>query len=325
MVEQTNGRSPLARLLGMMLPGPVDLPYTVTAPTPIRMIPGGPNAAELCMLSVEWDGLDAAAEQERVTRVRDVWLAQVKMDGINAVYVDGMIVGGRDGAPLDCALHCQPGLRCLERGMGEKMVFMGEYVAYEGFTETLAEHRRRRGEGVFWIYDAVPFSEWQTGRPCETAIEDRLDCLRENFRGTETGLFVGMLDFWLLDAGEMRAKAHEVWAAGYEGLVRKRLGSPFVRGRSSDWQKIKQRFQAPCEVVDTMHRDGKLRSIIVRGPEPSGAKPIRLTGGWSEAEAVSIDIGMAEGSAGRVVLVEFELTVGTRRTIRSPKFKGLVA
>lgn len=315
----------IASLAGLLAPSTA-APRDETPPAqPVRLIVGGPAAPELCMLPVEWNDLDAAAEMERVTRKRDVRVAQVKADGINAVYVDGAIVGGREGAPLDCALQCQPGLARMEAAIGAPTVFFGEYVADEGFSATLAEHKRGRGEGVFWLYDAVPLDAWRTGRAYDVAIEDRLARLRDVFRATEAGLFVGFLDFWLLDAGEMRAKAREVWAAGYEGLVSKRLGSAYERRRSPDWRKVKERFRAPCSVVDTIHRDGKLRSIIVRGPEPSSSKPLTLTGGWSEAEAASIDIGMAEGSEGRIVDVEFGLSTGATRVIRGAKFRGLLA
>lgn len=318
-------RSLLARVLGMIAPPQIAILDQVPDATPIRMVEGGPAARELVMLPSEWDGLDAAAALESERRVRDVRLAQVKADGINALYIPRRIIGGRDGAPLDCALHCQPGLQRLEQAYGEPMVFAGEYVALDGFNATLSEHRRAAGEGVFWLYDAVPHAVWVTGRDYAVPIEQRLERLRAAFHSINAGLFVGMLDFWLLDAGEMRAKAHEVWAAGYEGLVSKRLGSPYVRARSTDWRKIKQRFCRPCEVLDTIHRDGKLRSIIVRGPDSAGSKAITLTGGWSDSEAESIDIGMADGSAGRIVAVEFGLTTGKVRTVRSPKFKGLLA
>jgi hypothetical protein len=311
--------------VGLIAPDNRSAVEAAPPPQPIRVIPGGPNAPELCMLSVEWDGLDAAVLAEQESGVPDVWLAQVKMDGINAIYIDGCIVGGREGAPLDCALQCQPGLARLEKALGEPYVFFGEYVAKDGFNATLSENRKRVGDGVFWIYDAVPFREWATGRDYATAIELRLTLLRDAFQQADTGAFVGFLNFWMLNAAEMRAKAHEVWAAGYEGLVKKRVGSPFVRRRSQDWHKVKQRFSAPCAVIDTIHKNGKLHRVIVRGPEPSGSKPITLAGGWSDAEAESIDIGMAEGSQGRIVKVEFELTVSTPRTVRAPKFKGLLA
>lgn len=312
-------------LVGLLMPETVAAPDVKPSPAPLRVIHGGSAAPELCMLPVPWDDVSAAAAEERASRQRDLNVVQLKADGINAVYIDRAIVGGREGAPLDCALHCQPGLARLEAAIGAPTVFFGEYVANGGFSATLAEHRRGRGEGVFWIYDAIPYAAWLTGADYEVPIEQRLADLRTAFTGAETGLFVGMLDFWILDAGETEAKAAEVWTVGYEGLVRKRLGSSYQRRRSNDWRKVKERFRAPCSVIDTIHRDGALHAIIVRGPEPSGSKPLKLTGGWTASEAESIDIGMADGSEGRIVEVEFGLSTGETRTVRGAKFKGLLA
>jgi len=293
---------------------------------PARVIPGGGVASELCMLPVEWDGLDAAAADERDTWKRDVRVAQIKADGINAVALPGMIVGGRDGGPLDCALQALPALSRLQATYGEPMAFFGEYVAHDGFNATLAEHRKGVGDGAFWLYDAMPHAAWMSGRPYEVSTLDRLQRLKHCFLATEPGLFLGMLDFWLLDAGEMRAKAREVWAAGFEGLVSKDRAAGYVRGRSPAWRKVKERVQASCPVVDTIEKDGRLHSIIVRGPSIGGvSKPLRVTGGWSAGDAECIRIGMSETGAGRDVLVEFGLTTGTTRSIRSPKFAGIVA
>jgi hypothetical protein len=293
-------------LTGFMIPHEDAPRFETPAATPPRIIHGAAAAPELCMLAKTWEAAPFAAftafpgGQKRVT--------QIKADGLNAIYVDGSIIGGREGGPLDCALHCQPGLARLEEFMGCPMVFFGEYVAHDGFTATLSEYKAGRGEGTFWIYDAMPHGAWVTGKDYLVPIEQRLEALRDAFDGPAT-----------------LAKAREVWAAGFEGLQSKAPGSPLVRRRSGDWLKIKERFRAPCEVLDTAMKGGKLHRLIVRGPEPGGSKPLTLSSGWSAAEAETIEIGMREGSQGRIVEVSFELTVGTTRSIRGAAFEGLVA
>ena len=75
------------------------LPPLNTYQQPVRLIPGMPAAPEPCCLPVEW----AAGKHPRDA------MAQLKVDGIRALYVDTSIVS-RNAIPLDCALHCLPAL-----------------------------------------------------------------------------------------------------------------------------------------------------------------------------------------------------------------------
>jgi hypothetical protein len=237
----------LNHLVGLIMPDTEARRDVAPTPPPARMIFGGTAAPELCMLPVE-----TALPDDNEKRV-----AQIKVDGINAMYVDNRIVGGREGGPLDCALHCQPALQRLEEHIGHPMVFFGEYSAHDGFNPTLGEYRSGKGDGVFWIYDAIPHGAWVNGQDYLVPIESRLESLRTAFQAAETGLFVGFLDWWMLTPAETRAKALEIFAGGYEGLVSKKSGSPYRRRRHDDWRKVKERFTVPCQVVDSMrkHRD----------------------------------------------------------------------
>ena len=58
-----------------------------------------------------------------------------------------------------------------------------------------------------------------------------------------------------------------------EGMVAKRLGSPYRMGeRSDDWLKIKVRPRLSCVVFGTLHRtpDGPVRSLVVGAYGPDG-------------------------------------------------------
>jgi hypothetical protein len=316
----------LDALTGMFRPDRNDVADVAPPAQPPRLIVGGSAAPELCMIACDANlpaGREAEiiAEQSRTPHR----VVQLKADGINAMYLEGRMITGREGTPLECALHCQPGLRRIEDAMGTPTVFFGEYVANDGFNATVGEHKAGKGDGVFWLYDAIPHGAWVTGDEYLVPIEQRLNTLRRAFLGTDVGQFVGFLDFWLLTPAETAAKAAEMWAAGFEGLVSKQAGSGFARRRDDRWLKVKQRFTVKCPVVDTIERDGQLRTIIVRGPEMAGRKTIKLTGGWDLHQADTIKRGMAMTGDGVDVSVAFELTTGTTRSIRSPKFKGIAA
>lgn len=316
----------LDHLTGMFRPDRNDVADIAPPPQSPRMAVGATAASELCMIPVDANlpyGREAEiiAEQARTPHR----VVQLKADGINAMYLEGRMITGREGTPLECALHCQPGLRRIEDAMGTPTVFFGEYVADDGFNATLGEQKAGTGEGVFWLYDAIPHGAWVTGKEYMVPIEQRLNALRCAFAGTHVGQFVGFLDFWLLTPAETAAKAAEVWAAGFEGLVSKEAGSGFARRRDDRWLKVKQRFVVKGAVVDTIERDGQLRSLIVRGPEMSSTKTVRLTGGWDLHQADQIKRGMSLTGNGVNVQFSFDLTTGTTRSIRSPKFKGIAA
>lgn len=311
----------LDALTGMFRPDRNDVADVTPPAQSPRMLVGATAAPELCMIACDPRG-DNGFDPLPTDAPR---VYQLKADGLNAMCAEGAVISGREGTPLNCALHCQPGLRRIEEALGTPTVFFGEYVAQDGFNATLAEQKRGYGDGAFWLYDAMPHGAWVTGKEYLVPIEQRLETLRRAFLGTDVGPFVGYLDSWTLTPAQATAKAAEIWAAGFEGMVSKEAGSGFARRRDDRWLKVKQRFVVRGPVIDTIEKDGQLRSIIVRGPEMSSTKTVRLTGGWSIAEADAIKRGMSLNGDGRDVQFSFDLTTGTTRSIRSPKFKGIAA
>ena len=202
------------------------------------VIAGGGNAPELGMHPVDWT--DDVAEPLRS-------IVQLKGDGIRGHYIDGRLVT-REGVPLECADHCLLGLKRLERWLGEPMFFDGEYIEEDGYNATLAAFRRNEGEGVFWLFDAVPMSQWRDDR-CTQPIEARLERLAKALPHAES-MFVGMFDYWIMGPGEARRKAEELWALGYEGIVAKRARSIYTRRRSDAWLRLKRKITLDGVVMD---------------------------------------------------------------------------
>lgn len=227
-----------------------------------RMVPeiirGGDAAPELAMQPVDWTDDIAAPISSAV---------QLKADGIRALYIDGRLVT-REGVPLDCAAHCLGGLKRLEERLGEPMFLDGEYVEEAGFAATQSAFRRRKGQGVLWLFDAVPLIEWLADR-CEQPLIERLDRLRRAIPHAESR-FVGMLDYWVMSPAEARAKAEELWALGYEGIVAKRVGSVYTRRRSDHWLRLKREFTVDCRIVET-----RAKSVVAES-----RTGLRMTAPW---------------------------------------------
>ena len=300
-------------MLGLIMPGHAAVPARPADPQPIRVMPGAGKFPELCMLArdVEPEQLDQLPKAERR-------LVQLKADGIRALYVEGRIVS-REGVPLDCALHCQPALRRLEEAFGRAMVFDGEYVEEDGFVATLAAQRRGEGYGVMWLFDALPLEEWTAGGTDAPALW-RLQELRKRVMEAQSP-FVGMLDFWVMDPDQTRAKFVELIREGYEGLVTKDPGSPYVRARSDAWRRLKGRFSLNAPIIDVLTKGAALQAILVRCPDQT--KPVRLARGWTPAEADRI-VACFKAGYELKARVRYELSVGTVRAVRGAVFEHLV-
>lgn len=312
------------KLFGFLKSAVASFRDTPAAPTPPMQIPGARSASQLCMLCKDAN-LPSGPEMEAIMRAhakpakRHV---QLKADGIRALYIDGRIVS-REGAPLDCALHCLPGLQRMEQASGLGPLFIdGEYVAEDGFAATLDEHKRKRGEGVFWAFDVIPLEHWRQGRS-HWPIEQRLETLRWMITHNCDSLFVGMLDSWLLDPQETAAKAREIWAAGGEGVVSKKAGSTYVRERSDDWLRITDTITATGPIVDMLEKkDGSLRALIVR----TAYGPITVGTGWTAAEGRTL-IAMHRGALAETSMhcqVAFKLTSGAKRLVRGARFLNIM-
>lgn len=283
---------------------------------PAIVLPGAGRFPELCMLpvDVEIDELDELHAPKGSHRR----IVQLKADGIRALYLNGRIVS-REGGPLDCALHCQPALRRIEEAFGEPMMFDGEYVEEDGFNATIAAQRRGEGQGVFWLFDAMPYQAWCDGGTNQST-QERLERLRHHVMAAESP-FVGMLDFWRMDAAHTRAKALELFREGYEGIVTKDADAGYVRARSEQWRRCKSRLLADLPVIDIMAKDGELKAIVLRGPD--GGKPLRIGSGWKAdiGKRVISDFKMGYTITARV---RYELTTGTTRSVRGALFLGII-
>lgn len=254
---------------------------------PAGRIPGGSGASELRMLPVDYD------PSQPMLRAH----VQLKVDGIGGLRVPGAGIVTTNGVPMACAAHCLAGLDRIERRMGEPMVFDGEYSEEAGFAATQSAFRKGAGTGVFWIYDAVPFAEWQKDR-CRAPIEDRLERLRAAIPHAES-VFIGGLNSWLLSGPEIMRKAEELWSLGYEGVVAKRLRSIYMRRRSCEWQRIKRDLSFDGQIADVLAKAGTVRAIMVRGPEGRD-----ITVGVPKSFAVD------QLAKGRMVEVSYQPVVG---------------
>lgn len=267
-------------------------------PQPVVMIPGMPAAPEPCTLP----GAHWAPELHAGCR----WIAQPKIDGLRAIGVQTRIVT-REAKPFDAALHCLPALDRLEKRFGEPMVFDGEYQERGGYEDTMSAFKRGQGEGIFWLFDAVPYAEWARNR-FSAPLEARLERIG-GLMPTDEPFLAWLPPVPVYRPRDVLELADQAWSAGAEGLVVKRARDPYYRGRSNGWLKLKREITFDGPVVDVAMKGDNPETIVAMvrigktilrvAAMPKHCRELALT---------DIVMGGPEGLSGRMVEVTYERT-----------------
>ena len=240
-------------------PDALRLPHFIT---PMLAAPGQPFDSDEYLFEIKWDGTRALAfidspGQYRLMNRRKVELTSRYPDLAvlsqlpPGTMLDGEIVVLRDGKPDFQALQSREQVR---RSMN--IPFMA-----------------RQMPATYVVFDIL-FDAYQPvmSQPL-TARRDRLG-----------GLLLGLKDPRLVICegitGDGQAYFDVVCAQGLEGLVAKRLNSPYVPGHRSDaWIKIKRRQTIPCAIIGFLP-DGEhdFRSLLLAAEENGQARYVGRVG-----------------------------------------------
>ncbi len=205
------------------------------------------------------------------------WLWQVKWDGVRCLAAAGgraVQLWSRRGSDWTGRFpEVAADVAAVAARAGGPVVLDGEVVAIDpsgGPSFPLLMRRAGRAAPapalvravpvVYAVFDVLAWGGDLRREPLEARL-DRLSRIpaRPHLRavaGTEGG-GVGFVD---------RAAA-----AGLEGAVAKRLGSPYVAGPSGDWRKVKVRRSLAALVVGYVaDPDGRLRSLCLAVPAGGG-------------------------------------------------------
>jgi ATP-dependent DNA ligase len=219
---------------------------------------------------------------------------ELKVDGIGLLDVNGH-VQTLEGVPFDAAAHVAPELEAIRQVFGRETVLHGEYIEKGGFNATLSAFQRREGSGAVVLWDAAPLKVW-TGYETSLPLWERKLQLRAAIDIVEPRM-VTMLD--LVPAGtaeHIDLAAAEAVAQGQEGIVVKDADSPYVRGPSGFWMKLKgvETVDVPIQGCNV---DGpRLKSLIVT----IDGKPAVVPVGFSEDQRYQL----AEFRTGRMVEIK---------------------
>jgi DNA ligase D-like protein (predicted ligase) len=161
----------------------------------------------------------------------DGWVFERKLDGIRCLaYKDGGVrLLSRTDNPLGF-----PGLAAaLAEDPADRFVVDGEVVAFDGERDSFAALARRGHEAVtlyFYVFDVL-FAGGEDVR--ERPLRERRAILEDLLRWRDPVRLSEHV------AGDLAAAC----AAGWEGLIAKRLDAPYASRRSRDWLKLKCTYE----------------------------------------------------------------------------------
>jgi DNA ligase D-like protein (predicted ligase) len=162
------------------------------------------------------------------------WIFERKLDGIRCIsrgLQPGVSLRSRNDLPLNARFPelVDP----LQRAAKYDFVADGEIVAFEGSRTSfarLARHGQERTPVFMYLFDLLFLDEYDLRR---LPLLTRKRLLRRTFE------FGGRIRLTTYRRRDGEALFREACRKGWEGLIAKRVDSPYVGRRSPDWLKFK--------------------------------------------------------------------------------------
>jgi len=194
---------------------------------------------ETCQLAGDWRGRLPPGQ----------WIAQQKIDGVRALWIDGDLET-REGFSIGRTDHIRRELRELERAAGERLFIDGEFQV-DGTLSATTRHFQQRGRygdaGTFFAFDVLSHAQWLANASTEP-LTARLAHLERLVELTQPKSICLIPSRPVATAVEVMGLAQRMWAAGLEGLILKREDSRYERRRSGAWLKVTRRGAAAGEI-----------------------------------------------------------------------------
>lgn len=242
------------------------------------------------------------------------WQFEIKWDGVRCVAScrDGTVrFHGRRGTDWTGRFpEIEQDLRA-ERG-----VFDGELVVLEGgrpsFPAMLRRLQRRSGALHYMVFDRLQDADGRDLRPLALPLRQAaLPPLSGSVRRVSP------------IRGEGQALFRTAEKAGLEGIVAKRLDSPYVSGKSPLWRKIKCWRSLTCLVLGADVSRGEVRSLRLGLPEGEGVREIGSVGGLGAAQGREVLAALRESAKPLPCHVAY-MEWTPEGQLRHPRWQGLL-
>ncbi len=219
---------------------------------------------------------------------------ELKCAGIGLLDVNGY-VQSLNGVDFMAALNLMPELTAIREAFGRPMVLHGEYIEGAGFEAALSAFNRGEGTGAVMLWDAVPLSVWH-GHEISQPLIERRAALAAAIQIAKPKA-VGLLQWVdISSAADVTSSAAQAIELGQEGIVVKDMDSPYVRGPSPYWMKVKGVETVDVPIQAAHVEDQRLTKIVVT----VDGKPNVVAVGFTEDQRHE----PAEFWAGRIVEIK---------------------
>ncbi len=182
------------------------------------------------------------------------------------------------------------------RGLVDGFVFDGEVMG-NTFQELMRQARRKDNvqadDSVFNVFDIIPLADFRRGH-WNAQLDKRIKLL-EAMRGVIDEMpNVELLPHIMVDLDTAEGRevldryAKDNVNAGFEGIMIKNTGSPYLCKRSTDWLKWKPTITVDLEVVGveegTGRNVGRLGALVCAGVDDGKEISVNVGSGFSDSD-----------------------------------------
>ena len=199
----------------------------------------------------------------KIDFTKEKWISEFKIDGMRMSTVknpnDIPVFLSRDSRPLP-EENLNFLLPILKKAIDENYVIDGEIFADDwnstiSISKSLAPHPDA-SKLKYYIFDCVPQKDFMSG-VCEIPLSERKKKLNELVNNNPRIVVLGGIEIQSTEhLNELLLASIE---AGFEGLVIKKLDSPYVGKRKPTWLKVKQFFTEDFTICDVIPGSGKYK------------------------------------------------------------------
>ena len=175
-------------------------------------------------------------------------------------------------------------------------VLDGEVIG-NTFQELMRQARRKTDvqadDSVFNIFDIIPLSDFREGH-WNAQLHKRINILEHIRHVVDTMPNVELLPHIMVDLDTAAGKdqleryAKDNVNAGFEGIMIKELGAPYICKRSTDWMKWKPTLTVDLEVVGveegTGRNLGRLGALVCHGVDDGKEITVNVGSGFSDVD-----------------------------------------
>ena len=257
-----------------------------------------------------------------------------KLDGVRALAAfdeDGLTLRNRNGRDLTLTY---PDLAAGADGLlPHPLILDGEIVAQDGAFQDIA--RRDRLTKPFQVAQAMRTTPARFVAFDVLWAPERGDVRHLPYRERRAlldALGLSSASWGTSRVSDSPALYEEIKAAGGEGVIAKRLTSPYGGGRSSSWQKFKTTQSVTCIAIGYEEGQGKrafMGAIMLAMLGPEGAVVVGKAGsGFTDRSAREmkdlLDAAAVALDPSLLPIVEIECLGRTRENkLRQPTYKGI--